>query len=336
MREGLLLGRTLLPVVAVARRHGLDDAQLHRLDIDPARLSALDAMLPSARIYALLEAIAARVELEPFVLAVATATTPADVGLLGLALRAAPTVGEALALLIRYQQVVNTVAGFHLLPGDDEVTLAEDRCGPDGLGRAIAAEITAMTNVHWSRFLCGHAVKPRRIALLRAGKFPRYQAWAGCPVDGGAPRGSVTFAATLLKEAVPRADDELWKFCCELLAERAGTLPSSLVHQIRREITAVLCEGPPNLAEVARRLGEAPRTIQRRLAAEGQRYSTVLDELRHELALGHLTRGDLGIAEIAFALGFDETASFHRAFRRWEKTTPAAFRGGRQRPNATN
>ena len=31
-------------------------------------------------------------------------------------------------------------------------------------------------------------------------------------------------------------------------------------------------------------------------------------------------------AEIAFALEFDEVASFHRAFRRWEKTTPAAFR----------
>jgi AraC-like DNA-binding protein len=77
---------------------------------------------------------------------------------------------------------------------------------------------------------------------------------------------------------------------------------------------------------MARRLGESPRTLQRRLAAEGQRYSRVLDELRHELALSHLLRDELGIAEIAFALGFDEVASFHRAFRRWQKTTPAAYR----------
>ena len=52
----------------------------------------------------------------------------------------------------------------------------------------------------------------------------------------------------------------------------------------------------------------------------------MLDGLRHELALAHLAKGELAIAEIAFALGFDEVASFHRAFRRWEKTTPARYR----------
>jgi AraC-like DNA-binding protein len=98
------------------------------------------------------------------------------------------------------------------------------------------------------------------------------------------------------------------------------------VHQLRRELAALLPEGAPSLSEIARRIGESPRTLQRRLAGEGHRYSSVIDGLRHELALSHLSRAELGIAEIAFALGFDEVASFHRAFRRWEKTTPAAFR----------
>jgi AraC-like DNA-binding protein len=326
MREGLLFGRTLLPVVAVARRHGLADTELQRLGIEPERLHALDTMISSRHIYGLLEAIAPRVELESFVIAVATATTPSDVGLLGMALRAAPTVRDALMLLIRYQQVVNTMAGFHLLEREDEVCLVEDRCGPIGLGRAIAAEITVMTTVHWSRLLMGDNVAPRSVAVLRPGRFPGYESWAACRVDSGAPRAAVTMTAALLDRPLSRADDELWRFCGELLAERAGASVAPVVHAIRRQLTSSLCEGTPSLAEVARRLGESPRTLQRRLAAEGQRYTTVLDELRHELALGHLKRGELAIAEIAFALGFDEVASLHRAFRRWEHTTPAAFR----------
>jgi AraC-like DNA-binding protein len=327
VREGLLLGRFLLPIVAVARRYGLDDATLHRLDLDPARLAALETMVPSPRIYALLEELAPRVELEPFAIAVAEATTASDMGPIGLALRAAPTGRQALTLLVRYQKVVNTVAGFHLLEGDGEVALAEDRCGPDGLGRAIAAEITAMTNVHWARLLLGREATPRRIALPRPGKRAVYEAWAACPVVTGAPHASVVFPTGPLERARPNADEELWQFFGELLAERAGQAPASpLVHRLRRELVGLLGEGAPSLPEMARRLGESPRTLQRKLHEAGERYSSVLDDLRHELALAHLSRAELGLAEIAFALGFDEVASFHRAFRRWEKTTPATFR----------
>lgn len=318
----------LLPVLAVARHHGLDEAWLRRFDLTAARLAAVETMVSSRQVYALLEYLAPRLDIEAFAIAVGTATTASDLGPIGLAIRAAPTGRQALGLLVRHQQLVNTVAGFHLLDGEDELTLAEDRCGPVGLGREIAAEIAAMTTIHWARLLLDTEATPRRVTLQRPGTRAQYEAWAGCPVLTGAPRASVVFPRALVERARPSADDELWVFFGELLAERSGTTtPSSpLVHRLRRELASLLPEGAPSLPEIARRIGESPRTLQRRLAGEGYRYSSVVDGLRHELALSHLSRDELGIAEIAFALGFDEVASFHRAFRRWEKTTPAAFR----------
>src|SRR5881394_872764 len=151
--------------------------------------------------------------------------------------------------------------------------------------------------------LLGAGFAPTRVMLPRRAPFLAYAAWAGCPVVGGAVRASVSFAAALLERAVPTADGELWRFFGDLLAERAGAAgATSIVHPLRREILSVLCEGAPPLEEIARRMGEAPRTLQRRLAAEGQRYSSVLDGLRHELAIAHLAKGELAIAEIAFAL----------------------------------
>src|SRR2546423_1745457 len=142
----------LLPVLAIGRRHGITDAQLARIGVDAERLGALETMVPASRVYALVEAVAARVDdLERFTIALATATSASDLGLVGVAMRAAPTGRHALGVLLRYQHVVNTVASFDVLEADGEITLAEDRHGPDGLGRALASEVAAMTNIHWGR-----------------------------------------------------------------------------------------------------------------------------------------------------------------------------------------
>src|SRR6266542_2079006 len=70
--EGLLLGRNLLPMVAVARRSGFTDEQLRQTGIEPERLAALDHMVPSSRIYGFIEALLPVVELERYAIEVAT------------------------------------------------------------------------------------------------------------------------------------------------------------------------------------------------------------------------------------------------------------------------
>src|SRR5262249_14335210 len=239
----------------------------------------------------------------------------------------APTARAFFELFIRDQRAVNTVAGFHLLEQDGELTLAEQRCGPEGLGRLVAAEITVMTSIQLGRKLFGDGFAPLRIAMERAGSCARSAPFAGCPVRGGAARASLTFSAAFLDAPRTGGDAELFEFFSDLLAQRARDADdASSVASLRRELAAALADGEPTIGEMARRLGQSARSLQRRLAAEGKRFSGVVDELRHEMALAYLARPRFSIAEIAFALGFHEVASFHRAFRRWEGTTPAAFR----------
>jgi AraC-like DNA-binding protein len=52
----------------------------------------------------------------------------------------------------------------------------------------------------------------------------------------------------------------------------------------------------------------------------------LLDVLRRDLAMRYLHERQIAIAEVAFLLGFSEASTFHRAFRRWSGTTPAAYR----------
>jgi AraC-like DNA-binding protein len=45
-----------------------------------------------------------------------------------------------------------------------------------------------------------------------------------------------------------------------------------------------------------------------------------------EMALALLRDGDVPVDEVTFLLGYADTATFHRAFRRWTGMTPRTFR----------
>ena len=82
----------------------------------------------------------------------------------------------------------------------------------------------------------------------------------------------------------------------------------------------------PLLEEVAREFHVAPTTLRRKLDAEGTSYQGIKDELRRDAAVHHLCASRLSIAEIASALGFQETSAFHRAFKRWSGVQPGEYR----------
>jgi AraC-like DNA-binding protein len=78
---------------------------------------------------------------------------------------------------------------------------------------------------------------------------------------------------------------------------------------------------------VAAELGLHPRTLQRRLQAEGVRYADVQSRLRHRLAREWLLDPRIEIETISERLGFSDRRSFTRAFVQWSGQTPSEFRG---------
>ena len=72
----------------------------------------------------------------------------------------------------------------------------------------------------------------------------------------------------------------------------------------------------------------SPRTLERRLAAHGERHQDLVESVRRELAVRMLDESQ-GIEEVALLLGYTERSSFHRAFVRWFGKTPANFQGNR-------
>jgi AraC-like DNA-binding protein len=82
----------------------------------------------------------------------------------------------------------------------------------------------------------------------------------------------------------------------------------------------------PSLAVIASELAMSERSVQRSLTEESTSYREIVDVVRKDLALSHLSRPGATAADVAFLLGFSEPSAFTRAFRRWTGSSPSQFR----------
>ena len=68
------------------------------------------------------------------------------------------------------------------------------------------------------------------------------------------------------------------------------------------------------------------RTLTRKLADEGLKFTEVLQELRRNLADRYLDDPKLDISKIAWLLGFYQVSAFTHTFKRWTGKTPSQMR----------
>jgi AraC-like DNA-binding protein len=86
--------------------------------------------------------------------------------------------------------------------------------------------------------------------------------------------------------------------------------------------------GSANLAGAASAMHMTPRTLIRKLEADGTTFQAIKDALRRDIAISHLQTKQYSVEAIAHEVGFSSAANFHKAFQRWTGNTPSSYRRG--------
>ncbi len=105
-------------------------------------------------------------------------------------------------------------------------------------------------------------------------------------------------------------------------AERTCDTATAALNQVRH----IIKTGRPTVQNVAGALAVSVRSLQRQLQSWGVTFEALVDQYRQISAVAELRRANRSITDIAFDLGYSDSAHFSRAFRRWTGICPRDFR----------
>jgi AraC-like DNA-binding protein len=99
-----------------------------------------------------------------------------------------------------------------------------------------------------------------------------------------------------------------------------------MTHTVARMLRARVIFPDTSLEAVASQLSIQPRTLNRRLQAEGKCFRELINEARFEVARQLLAGTRMDITAIALALGYADPSGFTHAFQRWSGVAPSEWR----------
>lgn len=253
------------------------------------------------------------------------------VGLLALT---SATVGQALERVVAFSRLLHDAGRTELELTEDGRLLLFPGCRglPAPPPRQIA-EYNMASAVMLMRMLIGHqAWRPLEVHFTHEApqSLTRHRAVFGLEPSFGMIEDKIILPlecqALPVLAAQPASMSRYLEAYAQELLSRLPQHEDTLSAQVMRLIVTQLEMGQLTLEAVAARLAMTPRTLQRRLEQEGERFSSLVDSARQRAAQHHLSRSTLSLAEISYLVGFQEPSTFYKAFKRWTGQTPSHYR----------
>lgn len=264
-----------------------------------------------------------------FGLKVAQYVAPTTFHALGYALVASPTLKHAFERIVRYYRIVSNAAKLELLARGDEYhfRIVTPPAGPQLADEALDAFVAV--HVRLCRGLAGAAFAPLRVHLQRPAPADArcFESVLRAPIRFDADTTLLAFDRATFEKPLDGANAELARHNDQVVLKYLARFDRA---DVRTRVEAALVErlphGEPSQAKVAAALHLSVRGLQRRLAEEGTTYQELLDATRRELAQSYLRDPAYSIGDVTYLLGFSDTSSFTRAFRRWTGRAPSQYR----------
>jgi len=325
--------RLLWPFIALAHKHGYGDAAEHTrraLGLSKAELDDPHTRVPVAALSKLLDqAIAASRQRDVGLLA-ARLVDASHFGIGEYVARSRPTLKDALVAGLRYLPLLGDAA-HHRLELAGKLARVSIWLDPTvALHEAAYEFLLAMFILRARRTTGRSELAPLEVHFTHAqpADISRHQRVFRCPLRFSMPITQVVMSRKVLEQPMANAEPNLSR----LLEQQAEALLDQVVREkdlparVRELISAERDLRRASAERIAERLGMSSRTLARKLADAGSGYRELLDDVRKHIALRELTRSERSIAELASALGFASSQGFHRAFRRWTRSSAARYR----------
>src|SRR5262245_23182733 len=301
----------------------LEEVGLSEDDLDDT-----DHFVPRPAVVALLQLSAARLDCSDFGLRLAGVQDVNVLGALAFAIRNAPDWSGAIATIVRHVSYHAPLAALSIEPGDNpnEVKLAFRHAGGPGGPQAVEHAIGLFCRI--DRHLTGDQYRPTHITFPHApvSSSDVYAEHFGLAPEFGADGIAVHIDRRELSMPIKNANPQLHALCEHYIELNTPNAGSDIGRRVHQAVTQIMRNGNASIEDVASMLHMHPRTLQRRLTAEGTTFEKVRDDVRRHMAEIYLANDVVPLAHVAHLLGYANQSVLTRSCLRWFGKTPLAMR----------
>jgi AraC-like DNA-binding protein len=248
---------------------------------------------------------------------------------IGTFLATSSSLRETLRVFDWVRVLINPALEVRLEEHGDEAWLVLDFAGaPDPA--PYFAESTFASIVKFARILLGERARLLRLCLAHPAPAyaAAYRRYFDTEIRFDQPRYALVLPCQLLDLPLEGAFPALHRQAEYRVHQRLQQMPGAagacaLVERQFAVRPELLGQG---IGANARALGLHPRTLQRRLRAEGGNFAELQSAAKFRLAAQWLEDAGMDIEAISERLGYSDRRSFTRAFTRWAGAPPSAFR----------
>ncbi len=306
-----------------------NDVCLVGTGITPALIENPEALITPAQEMRLIENIMAELSHIPTLgFELGLQYSVSTFGTWGFALRTSKNVREALEYAIRYLPLSTAYCSFNIVCVADELVVYAN---PDGIPAhlqqfLLERDIGTTINLIHELSFNGRPIKRLELAGTPLPYINRIAELSGLVVHSHAQRTAIIMNLDDANRPLPTFDPHLIRLledqCRHLLVHRKI---DGVAGQVRQQLLST--QGfLDSLEDIAKALNTSTRQLRRKLEAEDTSFRIILEETRQQLATQLLDMTSMKLDEIALYLGYADTASFSRAFRRWEHISPGQYR----------
>lgn len=325
-------------MVNFAAKLGVDtDTCLLATDINPEQLKDPEALIKREQEMQLIENLILALPDRPALgFELGLQYNLATFGPWGFALRTSQNLRQAASLALRFLPLSTAYCQLSVTQSTEEFGLTASCDNIPHHLRQFLLERDIATGINLMRelSLTGIAIRSLEFTGSSGPDSERIEQLCGIKPRYHRSRNAVTLAARDADAPLPMYDPHFVRLLesqCQAQLTRRQT--SGITGQVQS-----LLLGPLGLAttleECAQRLALSPRSLRRKLNGEGHSFRALLENERKSLAEQLLSATDMKIEELAIHLGYTDTASFHRAFKRWRGLSPSEYRQQQASPQA--
>jgi len=251
---------------------------------------------------------------------------PANIHALGYSLMSSDTLLDFCKRLVRYYKLLSQTVYYFIEEDEDEIRMVGQLL-VDICDETQDAYLSFL--IHFMRILHTPDFAPLRIEFNRPepkqGPGP-FVDFFNAPVEFGCEEIILHFDRKDLIVPLKGASPELAQSNDNIVVDYLARLErNDIISQVESKLIKCMASGHVTKEVVAKQLNMSPSTLKLRLAQQGTGFQEILDNARKNLSLSYISQNDISISEIAYLLGFTETSSFSRAFKRWTGQSPSQY-----------